>query len=199
MSIKVDLKAKKLGGIDITLKREKHPSVTVSIPFDLKMKRTMDGEIIVLDHPEIDISVLPKQMKIVVFPKEYLDTESYGYADDLFRFLHKKRVIKTETIKAGSVYGSLEASIRETVTDDADPLQLTILAIAQYIKKEREFFDYTSEVKKEMEKRLFEPSPQESTELGEVPHATAKGSIVPGMVRRYGQGYYYIYEGKKRG
>ena len=197
MAVNVEIKGVK-SGIEVTLKRKKFPSVVVSIPFDLNIRRTMDGEILILDHPEIDISIIPKEMKIIVFPKEYLDTESYGYADELFKFLHKKRVIKTETVKSGSVYGSLEAKIRDSVTDSLDPLQLAILSVAQYIKKERDFFDYTSEIKKEMEKRLFEPSQEESTELGKVPHMQAKGSIVPGMVRRYGQGYYYIYEGKNR-
>jgi len=197
MPIKVEIKSEE-DKVKVILHRKKQQPLEITIPFSLAIRRTIDGEILILDHPEIDISILPAKMKVIVFPKEHLDADSYGYADQLFKYLHKKRVIKPESIKSGNVYGSLEATIRESKSDDMDSIQLALMSVALYIQKEKDYLDYTKEVKREMEKRLFEPKDEESTDLGDVPHAEFKGSIVPGLVRRYGQGFYYIYEGKNR-
>ena len=186
------------GPIKVSIIRKGKKPIEVTIPFSLVIRRTIDGEIIILDHPEIDVSVIPSKLAVVVFPKEHINDETYTHSNNLMKYLHKKRVIKSETIKSGNVYGSLQAKIRDSISDDLDPLQITLLAIAQYIQEEKEYQEFTSEIKKEMEKRLFEPSDEESTELGEVPHEVSKGSIVPGLVRRYGQGFYYIYENKER-
>ena len=41
----------------------------------LKARKTVDGNIIILDHPEIDIYVLANKNKIVAAPKEQMDDE----------------------------------------------------------------------------------------------------------------------------
>ena len=41
----------------------------------LKAKKTIDGNIIVSDHPEVDIMILPAQKKIVALSKEELEKE----------------------------------------------------------------------------------------------------------------------------
>ena len=108
MPIKIKIKHEE-DKVKVIIHRKKHKPLEVIIPFSLVIRRTIDGEILILDHPEIDISIVPKEAKVIVFTKEHLDTESYGYADEFFKYLHKKRVIKPETIKSGNFYGSLEA------------------------------------------------------------------------------------------
>ena len=168
-----------------------------TVTHNITAKRTMDGEIMITDHPEIDIILIPKKMQIVVFPKSDVSDETYIHANILFKHLDKKKIIKPESIRSGATYGSLQADIRKSVSDDIDPLQMAIHNIGEYLDEESKYLEYTSEIKKEMEKRLFEPDDDETTEFGEVPHEVQKGSIIPGTLRRFGQGFYYIYENKE--
>jgi len=197
MSIKVKV-VKGDGPIDVTIYKKSAPSITVKIPFEIDIARTIDGQILVKDHPEIDIVIDPLKNKIMTMNKEGFDYESYGHSDEFFNAMHKAKIIEPDSIKASNVFGSFEALIRKPILDSEDSLQQTLLTVARFIVKERDFFNYTSDIKKEMEKRLFTPEDHETTELGEIPHEEAKGSIVPGLVRRFGQGYYYIYEGKQK-
>ena len=58
----------------------------------LKAKKTIDGNIIISDHPEIDILILPAQKKVVTLAKEELDDEVYETQQRFFRFLaHMKK------------------------------------------------------------------------------------------------------------
>ena len=57
---------------DVTLrvnpekKKEARPD---AIQVSLKMRKTLDGNLMIFDHPEIDIVILPKKKKVVTFPK----------------------------------------------------------------------------------------------------------------------------------
>ena len=56
----------------------------------LNARKTIDGNIIVHDHPEVDIFVLTAKSKVVCLPKEQLDDEVYDTQNRLFKFLTKK-------------------------------------------------------------------------------------------------------------
>ena len=43
----------------------------------LKARKTIDGNIIIPDHPDMDIMIIPAKNKIVSLPKEDLDDELY--------------------------------------------------------------------------------------------------------------------------
>ena len=47
--------------------------------------------------------------------------------------------------------------------------------------REREIFDYEDAMQSDEEDNLTEPTPEDSTALGEVPQEPRKGSIVPGV------------------
>ena len=42
--------------------------------FKLNARRTLDGDIIVRDHPDVDIVVMTTRKKVIAFPKESLAT-----------------------------------------------------------------------------------------------------------------------------
>ena len=52
----------------------------------LKAKKTIDGNIIISDHPEMTILILSDKSKIVSLPKEELDDELYDSQKRLFDF-----------------------------------------------------------------------------------------------------------------
>jgi len=147
--------------------------------YSLAIRKTIDGNIIITDHPDIDIIVLPSKSKVLTLPKQEMDDIVYDVQDNLFRFLSKKGIIKNDTIRSGNIYGSLEGQIPKSNTE-IDSLKVCLMVIADFVEKERENFEYYKQYEKKAMARLADPEEEESTELGEVPHARRKGVITPG-------------------
>ena len=53
----------------------------------LKARRTLDGNIIILDHEDIDVVFLPEKNKCVTFPKESMSDKVYSAQDRMFKYL----------------------------------------------------------------------------------------------------------------
>ena len=52
----------------------------------LKARRTLDGNIMILDHEDIDVVFLPEKNKCVTFPKETMSDKVYAAQDRMFQF-----------------------------------------------------------------------------------------------------------------
>jgi len=157
-----------------TPKGKKQKEYTVS----LNIRKTVDGKIVIGDHTEIDIVLIPDKMKVLVFPKDMSSQIGYDTQNAYLKFLQKKGMVKYETVRAGNIFNSLQADIPEAEEPDKyDPIQLTIFATSIFIEEDRENFIFAKKIRDEFEKRLLQPDEEESTELGEVPHAERKGSI----------------------
>lgn len=154
----------------------------------LVARKTLDGNIMLLDHPDIDIVIMPEDMKVVAFPKGAMDDNIYSVQSRMFDFLIKKGVILRETVRGGNVYGSLEGVIpppKQKVSID----ELMVMTLGKFIEQERPAFLYQKAVEDQEQERLLEPDPEDSTEFGEIPHKAEKGSIIPHQVRRYIQSF----------
>ena len=150
--------------------------------FKLKAKKTLDGNIIIFDHDDIDIVLRPEQKKIVTFKKDDVNGDiAYGASDRMFKYLASKGIINIDTVQGGGTIDSFEAAIPETNLEV--PIKLIMLTLAKWIEKERQYFEYGDDYEDMMRDRLLEPDDEEATELGEVPHDKSKGSIVPGYYR----------------
>jgi len=150
--------------------------------FKLKAKKTLDGNIIIFDHDDIDIVVRPEMKKVVTFKKDGADGNvAYGASDRMFKHLSSKGVISMDTVQGGSVLDSYEAKIPDTNLQA--PIKILLLSISKWIDTERPYFEYGEDYEDMMDDRLLKPDDEESTELGEVPQDKQKGSIVPGYYR----------------
>lgn len=150
--------------------------------FSLKAKKTLDGNIIIYDHADIDVILRPEQKKIVTFKKDGVNGDiAYGAADRLFKYLSSRGVISHESVQGGSTLDSFEATIPQTNMEA--PIKVILLTISKWIEKERPYFEYGEDFEDLINNRVLEPSAEESTELGEVPQDKQKGSIVPGYYR----------------
>ena len=150
--------------------------------FKLKAKKTLDGNIIIFDHDDIDIVLRPEQKKIVTFKKDDVNGDiAYGASDRMFKYLASKGVVNIDTVQGGSTIDSFEVAIPETNLEV--PIKLIMLALAKWIEEERPYFEYGDDYEDMMRDRLLEPDDEEATELGEVPQDKSKGSIVPGYYR----------------
>jgi hypothetical protein len=159
----------------------------VTLKFKLNARRTLDGNIIISDHPEIDIVIMPEKMKVLTFSKENFDDTVYETQNRLMKFLFKKGVIVYDSICGGNVYGSLEAKIQQP--SKKYPIDdILLMVLAKFIEEEKPSFIYKKSVEDSYIDNLTSPDDETSTDLGEVPAAQEKGSVPIHQVRRYAYG-----------
>ena len=162
---------------------------TPSAKFNLKLKarRTLDGNIIVSDHPNIDIIILPEKMKVLTFPKNSYDDEVYDTQNRFFKYLFKKGVMVHDSVVGGNVYGAVEAKIQKPKQEfPIDDVMLMI--VGKFIEQEKPSYVYQKSLEQEYIDDMTEPDEEHSTELGKVPAAQEKGSVPIHQVRRYAYG-----------
>ena len=173
--------------------------VTVENPVDarirLKARKTLDGNILILDHPEIDIVLAPKTKKVLALPKNQYGDHVYATQSRLFDWLGKQGVIDPGSVHGGNIYGSLEGVILES-TDSykVDPVQMTFYSVANFLIQEKPHYDAVKKYEMDFEKDLLDPDEADSTELGQVSHKKRKGTMTQYAGINTAYGLYGMYE-----
>ncbi len=165
--------------IKIGTKRKPEP---VSRKFELKIRKSLDGNLMIFDHADIDIVIMPSKKKILALPKETMNDAAYGAQNRLMAHLRRKGLIDMASVQGGNIYGSMEAILAESV-DGLDSVKMTLLNVDKFIDEERPYFDFVRAAVDQAEDMYTDPEDLHSTELGDVPHADTKGSLQPGYVR----------------
>jgi hypothetical protein len=142
----------------------------------LNIRKTLDGNIIIQDHPYIDIIISPSKNKILALSSVAMDDKVYYIQNKFFDFLYKRGVIDPSTIQAGNIYASMEAAIPQT-QENVDPIEVIIYSTAVFMDTERPSFEYEKKLRMDQDEYITEPSEEDSTELGEVPQKQRQGSI----------------------
>ena len=171
---------------EITSQEEAEPQITM----ELQARKSLNGDIMVFDHPDVDIIIMPENKKVLALCKNLMDDSVYETQNQLFRFLHKRGVIVYDSVKGGNVYGSLEATIQESKMEGVDSVQSALFNVGRFIESERPYYEYEKARIEQEEEALLEPDASSSTELGEVPQEVEKGSLRPGWIR----GPYGLYD-----
>jgi hypothetical protein len=162
------------------------------VKLELNLRRSMNGDLMIFDHGDIDIVLSPDKKKVVTFPKETMTDLVYGAQNRLFSHLRRKGLVVPESIQAGSFFGSFEATLEESVDPDSSSAKMALINISNFIDEERPYFEQVEAIVSAEEEHLIEPDNEYSTELGEVPQAAEKGSIRPGYIRDpYSYNYLY--------
>lgn len=163
------------------------------IKFKLNIREAHNGDLMIFDHPDIDIVVMVEKKKIVTFAKDLATDIVYGTSSRLMERLRTKGVVAYESIQGGNVYGSLEGQLLEMknpeLKDKMFPLILN--QISEWIESERPYFETVHDYEQMYDDSLTKPNSEDSTELGEVPQEEDKGSIRPYMFGAYPYGGYY--------
>jgi len=165
------------------LAREAEEKNPTQAKMSLNARKTPDGNVMIFDHHDIDIILMPGKKKVVAFPKEQYGESVYTAQSRMFDYLMRKGVISLDSVQGGNVFSSLEGTIVESA--DYNTTQLTLFAIGKFIEEERPSMEYERALEIEFERRLSEPFEDESTEFDPRRHAEEKGSIRPG-VKPYG-------------
>ena len=117
----------------------------------------------------------------------------------MFEYLTKHGVVDVGKVRGGNVFGSLEGAILipEENQKDVNHINVAVYSIAKFLHKEAPSVKAYKSYEDNFDKSLTDPSDEDSTELGEVPHEVSKGTLQPG----YNYGPYfanYVLEQKQR-
>ena len=152
------------------------------LSFDMNARRSLDGNIMVFDHIDIDIVYQPGTKKIITFAKEMQNDNVYGAQNRLFDHLVTSGVVIPDSVRGGNVYGSIEGQVPNPVAN-LDATKVVMMSLGKFLEEERPYFMYERAYKEEEIEDETDPSIADSTELGEVPQAAKKGTI--GKMRGY--------------
>ena len=169
-------------------------TINIGIKLDprvnLKARRTLDGNILIMDHEDIDIVLMLEKGKCLTFPKSTMSERVYMAQDRMFNFLAKKGLVSRDAIQGSNVFGSLEAKMIDSKIPGIDRDQAFLYTINEYIQQEKPYFSTHDQYDDSRLDRLLMPDEENSTELGDVPQSDKKGSH-DSRVRPYGYMYNY--------
>jgi len=171
--------------IEINVNTEEQPKETKNSPtmsFEMNARRSLDGNIMIFDHIDIDIVYAPGTKKVLTFAKQMQSDSVYAAQNRMFDYLMRHGVVIPESIRGGNVYGSMEAQVPEPA-GELDATKVVMMSIGKFLEEEKPYFMYEKAYKENEMEDLVEPEGEDSTELGEVPQAAKKGSI--GQLRGY--------------
>jgi hypothetical protein len=152
------------------------------ISFSMNARRSLDGNIMIFDHIDIDIIYAPGTKKVVTFAKDILSDVVYAAQNRMFEYLVNHGVVIPDSVRGGNVYGSLEGQIPEPV-GDLDATKVFMMSIGKFLEEEKPYFMYEKAYKEMEVEEWTDPPADETTPLGKVPQAAKKGSI--GNLRGY--------------
>ena len=162
------------------------------VTLEMDVRKSLNGDLMIFDHSDIDIVLSSAKNKIVVFPKEVMSDYVYGAQNRLFAFLRKRGILIPESIQAGSFYGSIEGTIETPKNEDVCGAKMALLNIANFIDEERPYFESTEAIISMTDDEFIDPDNEDSTKLGEVPQSVKQGSIRKGFIRDpYALNYLY--------
>ena len=156
----------------------------------LNAKKSLNGDILIFDHDMIDLVVSPEKSKITIFPKETVSDEVYNLQSKLLERLARTGIVDPATIKSGSVFSSLEGDIQKSKVEGVSSMQAALLELYNFIQEEIPEMASRKQYNNNLQDYFVDPSEEESTELGEIPHKEKKGSL-DHQVRPYGYQYMY--------
>lgn len=141
----------------------------------LNIRKTLDNNIVIYDHPQIDIVIIPSKNKIFTIPKDNINSDTYAAQNRYFKLLDKKGVLIKGTVRSGAIINSLEAFYPPN--EKIDVMQVIILLTKRFLEKEMEFIDISKNYEENVEEMYVNPDEEDTTELGEVPQKPRKGHV----------------------
>jgi len=154
---------------------EAQPEPKPQASMEMVARKTLDGNIMILDHIDVDIIVMPTENKVLTIAKGSLSEDVYDTQDRLFRFLTQKGLVDPGSVRSGNVYGSMEAAYVAESYNGSDPTEVVVFDIGKFIEEERPYFAYDEKHEQDNIERITQPD--ESTELGKVPQEADKGVL----------------------
>jgi hypothetical protein len=160
---------------------------TKDVYIELDITRTLDDNLIINDHPYFSIIISDHHNKIITVPKMDYNEYTLDRQIKFFDFMVAKGIIAYGSVHATIIHMSLEGKLPHNL--DVNSMQVALMCIYDFIKREFNKELKSKEHREKFEKSLLDPSDEDSTQLGEVPHETEKGSI-PTHPASFGTSWY---------
>ena len=128
-------------------------NITVGGPqasVELQARKTLEGNLLIMDHDLIDIVLQPESLKIVTFPKSQSADDVYGAQSRFFDFLSDKGIVDRQTVQGGNIFSSIEGVIPPS--QEVNPLQAAVYVISQFLDDEADALKSAEQYEKEIEK-----------------------------------------------
>ena len=178
MTVKVKINDKVQVDVKPTVKVKIMPSNMMELEVSLALREAINGDYMIFGHSDIDIIILKEQSKIVAFAKDLMTESVYGAESRLFEFLKKRGVIAYDSIQGGNVYGSLEGKMLDGTKKEKNNIFEALKALGDWMESEQPYIKSSETYDDLMDDHLLNPSDEETTELGEIPHEERKGSLM---------------------
>lgn len=162
--------------------REKETNTVVEVTLELQARKSLNGNILIFDHNEVDIVLIPSKNKIVAFAKDHYSDAVYEVQNRLFDYLRDHGIISYDSIQGGNIFGSMEGMLEESQDPQVNSVSYALYNIDRFLKKEQPYYDYIEDYEQMLDNFYTHPTEQDSTALGEVPQAAEKGSMRPGYM-----------------
>jgi len=158
----------------------KSQSTAAQSSISLQVRRNLKGDYMIFDHIDIDIVVQPSENKITTITKpDATNTDMvYDAQNRLFQHLTKAGVVDPATIEGGSLYGTMEGTYYDN-DEQPNATQVAVFSVGKFIEEERPFMIFRQAQEEVEIGKYAEPEDEYTTDLGDVPHATQKGTIYP--------------------
>ena len=160
--------------IKIKIKRQKERK---KVTKRISVKKSIDGNLMFLTHPHINISVNLNKGTVLTFAKDgnYTD-EAYAAMKRLLNYLAESGLVAFDSIQGGNIYASLQATLLKPKDEERSLAQLITYHISEFLDKE-DLEVHDEYYADEFEEYLLDPDEEDSTELGEIPQEEKKGVL----------------------
>ena len=141
--------------INITIKSEEEEQVAPEpegikieivqkdeVNFKLMTRSAINGDIMILDHKDIDIVLKQKDSKILAFAKETISDYTYGAEARLLEFLRRKGILEYDSIQGGNIYGSLEGKLM--TSEEVEVNKVALKVISEWMETEDSYLKGTT-------------------------------------------------------
>ena len=133
---------------------------------ELKARKTIAGDIMIFDHPDIDIMVSPSKNKIFALSKDRYGDHIYATQSRLFEWLRRNGVVDPSKTRGGNIFGSLESTMlipEEKQKENVSPVDIAVYSIAKFLHKEAPSVKGYKDYENNFDKQLIEPSDEDTT------------------------------------
>lgn len=167
------------GGTDTISQELEDKNGLVARNIKIPVRRTLNGDYLFTSHPEVDIVFIPEDRKIIAYPKNHnLNGDLvYEAQNRLFEFLQNRGIISQSSVQGGDVYNSMEAEV--LTSNEVNEEQIVVYVLGKFLEEEKPFYSWRAALEDEMVDNYTDPDAEDSTQLGDVPHAADKGSVEP--------------------
>ncbi len=165
-------------------------SLPVQATIGLQMSETLDGNVLIKDHHKINIIVVPSNGQIITMPKPHIGENTYYEQRHLMDALENGGVVSPQTIQGGLIFGTLEGTYN-TTAEGVDALQVVLYQVEKYLKETATDNLKAEEYDENIEDRFTDPTPEDSTALGQIPPEKDQAYTIDPTYAFNGAGYFY--------